>query len=85
MKYEFFRQNLPNIDLLNNKQLEEFRLYYVAITRGRYQYENARGYQSQRNILLSQWVVYEEISNDTMENITIHICSIYANTSMHHF
>lgn len=42
MKYEFFKKESPNIDLLNNKQLEEFRLYYVAITRGRYQYENAQ-------------------------------------------
>lgn len=42
IKYEIFDKNYPNMNLLTNSQIEEFRLYYVACTRTRYQYHNAK-------------------------------------------
>ena len=40
-KYELFDIENPNMELLNNKQIEEFRLYYVAVTRAMLQVHNA--------------------------------------------
>ena len=41
-RYEKFSRENPNMELLTKQQQEEFRLYYVAVTRARYQYENAK-------------------------------------------
>ena len=41
IKYEFFNKEEPNMDLLSNSEIEEFRLYYVAVTRAKFQIENA--------------------------------------------
>ena len=38
--YEMFDKDNPNMKLLNNSQIEEFRLYYVAITRAMLQVHN---------------------------------------------
>ena len=42
IKYEFFIKEKPNMDLLSHSEVEEFRLYYVAVTRARFQIENAQ-------------------------------------------
>ena len=41
IKYEFFKKEEPNMDLLSHSEIEEFRLYYVAVTRAKFQIENA--------------------------------------------
>ena len=41
IKYEFFNKEEPNMDLLSHSEIEEFRLYYVAVTRAKFQIENA--------------------------------------------
>ena len=41
IRYEYFDKNSPNMDLLSESQVEEFRLYYVAITRAKLIIENA--------------------------------------------
>lgn len=41
IKYEFFDKLQPNMDLLTHSEIEEFRLYYVACTRAKFQIENA--------------------------------------------
>ena len=40
-KYEFFDKDQPNMDLLTHAQVEEFRLYYVAVTRAKFTILNA--------------------------------------------
>lgn len=40
-KYEFFEKDSPNMDLLTHAQVEEFRLYYVAVTRAKFTILNA--------------------------------------------
>ena len=36
IKYEYFDKKQPNMDLLSKQAQEEFRLYYVAVTRAKY-------------------------------------------------
>ena len=36
IKYEYFDKKQPNMDLLSKQAQEEFRLYYVAVTRTKY-------------------------------------------------
>lgn len=60
IKYEFFSKESPNMDLLSHSEVEEFRLYYVAVTRAKFQINNAEW--------LSEPDVYTNIEESTILN-----------------
>ena len=60
IKYEFFSKQSPNMDLLSHSEVEEFRLYYVAVTRAKFQINNAEW--------LSEPDVYTNIEESTILN-----------------
>lgn len=60
IKYEFFSKENPNMDLLSRSEVEEFRLYYVAVTRAKFQINNAQW--------LSEPDIYTNIEESTILN-----------------
>ena len=60
IKYEYFDKNQPNMDLLSKQAQEEFRLYYVAVTRAKYDVYDAQW--------LSEPDIYTNIEESTILN-----------------